>query len=177
MGRHVSEASLAQHHLNWKVLCFSIPTGSCTVFRSSINLHEGCIDRKDDMHALMRPVLRGARISPCHGADQATRTGAIRSPGVRARGGLENRELLVADIVLLSSYSLYKQIAAITYSPTFPGWLAPLSFNPTRFLELLSFTTTLLGTWVAVGALCRRANFPDTHHIPCWHASFCFYKL
>jgi len=43
------------------------------------------------------------------------------------------------------------QITAIIFLPNFPGWLAPLAFNPTRFLEFFSFAATLLGTWVASG--------------------------
>lgn len=44
------------------------------------------------------------------------------------------------------------QITAIIFLPNFPGWLAPLAFNPVRFLEFFSFAATLLGTWVATGA-------------------------
>lgn len=40
------------------------------------------------------------------------------------------------------------QIAAIILSPSFPGWLAPLNFNPSRFGELASFATTLTVSWV-----------------------------
>ena len=43
------------------------------------------------------------------------------------------------------------QITALIFLPSFPGWLAPLAFNPVRFLEFFSFTATLLGTWVAAG--------------------------
>lgn len=32
--------------------------------------------------------------------------------------------------------------------PSFPGWLAPLHFNPLRFEEFLSLSATLIGTWV-----------------------------
>ena len=43
------------------------------------------------------------------------------------------------------------QITALIFLPSFPGWLAPLAFNPVRFLEFFSFAATLLGTWVASG--------------------------
>lgn len=46
------------------------------------------------------------------------------------------------------------QITAIIFLPNFPGWLAPLAFNPIRFLEFFSFAATLLGTWVATGGCC-----------------------
>jgi hypothetical protein len=45
------------------------------------------------------------------------------------------------------------QITALIFLPNFPGWLAPLAFNPVRFLELFSFAATLMGTWVASGYL------------------------
>jgi hypothetical protein len=41
-------------------------------------------------------------------------------------------ELLIGDCVALLLFCLYKQITAIIISPSFPGWLAPLSFNPIR---------------------------------------------
>ena len=44
------------------------------------------------------------------------------------------------------------QITALIFLPSFPGWLVPRAFNPTRFLEFFSFGATLLGTWVAAGA-------------------------
>lgn len=54
------------------------------------------------------------------------------------------------------------QITAIILAPAFPGWLAPLAFNPLRFLEFFSFTTTLVGTWVASGMLLRGYKFGAT---------------
>jgi hypothetical protein len=59
----------------------------------------------------------------------------------------------VADVVLLLVFALYKQLTAIILLPSFPGWLAPLEFNPTRFLEFASFAATLLGTWLGAGLL------------------------
>ncbi len=66
---------------------------------------------------------------------------------------LDNRELLVGDCVSLVSFALYKQIAAIVFLPSFPGWLAPLSFNPLRFIEFGAFAATLCGTWVACATI------------------------
>ena len=84
-----------------------------------------------------------------------------RAPRFRSRvrgqqeqeGGPQNFELLVGDGVLLLTFCAYKQIAALVISPAFPGWLAPLEFNPIRFAEFASFWLTLTGTWVAVGLL------------------------
>lgn len=66
---------------------------------------------------------------------------------------LDNRELLVGDVISLVSFSLWKQITAIIFLPTFPGWLAPLAFNPIRFVEFGAFAATLVGTWVACATL------------------------
>lgn len=32
--------------------------------------------------------------------------------------------------------------------PSFPGWLAPMHFNPLRFEEFISFAVTVVGTWI-----------------------------
>ncbi len=45
------------------------------------------------------------------------------------------------------------QITAIILMPSFPGWLAPMHFNPTRFEEFLSFAITVCGTWVGASLL------------------------
>jgi hypothetical protein len=78
----------------------------------------------------------------------------------------QNRELLVADILLLVAFSVYKQLTAIILCRTFPGWLAPLSFNPSRILELLSFAGTLTGTWLAVGLLVGAYRTDATSDVP-----------
>lgn len=46
-----------------------------------------------------------------------------------------------------------RQIAAIVLSPTFPGWLAPLSFNPLRFVEFANFAGMLVASWVVAATL------------------------
>lgn len=51
------------------------------------------------------------------------------------------------------SHDLYIQITAIILTPNFPGWLAPMHFNPTRFEEFLSFAITVCGTWVGASWL------------------------
>lgn len=45
------------------------------------------------------------------------------------------------------------QITAIIFMPSFPGWLAPMHFNPVRFEEFLSFAITVCGTWVGAAWL------------------------
>lgn len=106
---------------------------------------------------------------------------------------LDNRELLVGDCLSLVSFCLYKQvnstsqmfsctarrrhhkashlarcmqITAIILTPNFPGWLAPMHFNPTRFEEFLSFAITVCGTWVGaswlVGGYKANATSGDT---------------
>ena len=45
------------------------------------------------------------------------------------------------------------QITAIILMPTFPGWLAPMHFNPIRFEEFLSFAVTVCGTWAGSSLL------------------------
>jgi hypothetical protein len=61
---------------------------------------------------------------------------------------IDTPELLVGDCVALLCFALYKQIAAIVLSPSFPGWLAPLSFSPLRFAEFANFAAMLLASWV-----------------------------
>lgn len=88
------------------------------------------------------------------GTARSDRCGAgfARSTVARARN-LGSPELLAGDAVLLFAFCIYKQIMAIVMSPTFPGWLAPLSFNPVRFEELLGFVVTVVGTWVACSTI------------------------
>jgi hypothetical protein len=54
------------------------------------------------------------------------------------------------------------QITALIFLPSFPGWLAPLAFNPARFLEFFSFAATLMGTWVGSGYLAGGYRFTAT---------------
>ena len=62
--------------------------------------------------------------------------------------------------------ALCTQITAIILTPNFPGWLAPMHFNPTRFEEFLSFAITVCGTWVGaawlVGGYKANATSGDT---------------
>jgi hypothetical protein len=41
------------------------------------------------------------------------------------------------------------QITSLLFLPDFPGWIAPLHFNPVRFEELLIFIFTLCVSWVS----------------------------
>ncbi|PSC75087.1 secretion system [Micractinium conductrix] len=78
---------------------------------------------------------------------------------------LQNYELLIGDCLCLLCFALYKQITAIILLPSFPGWLAPLQFSPTRLLEFVSFSVTLLGTWVASGLLTGGYRFEATANV------------
>eukprot|EP00890_Picochlorum_soloecismus_P004577 jgi/Picsp_1/511/NSC_00509-R1_protein len=69
------------------------------------------------------------------------------------RRGIENGELLVGDVATIFSFCTYKTIFALVLLPSFPGWMAPLHFNPIRFIEYFSFVLTVIGTWVSVGWL------------------------
>jgi hypothetical protein len=41
------------------------------------------------------------------------------------------------------------QITSLLFLPDFPGWTAPLHFNPIRFEELAIFCITLCVCWVS----------------------------
>lgn len=59
----------------------------------------------------------------------------------------------VQDVLALICFALWKQVAAIVTQPDFPGWLAPLSFNPVAVADFTSFCLTLVLTWVTSCAL------------------------
>eukprot|EP01025_Chloroclados_australasicus_P041675 TRINITY_DN44328_c0_g2_i2.p2 TRINITY_DN44328_c0_g2~~TRINITY_DN44328_c0_g2_i2.p2 ORF type:complete len:284 (+),score=19.77 TRINITY_DN44328_c0_g2_i2:84-854(+) len=61
----------------------------------------------------------------------------------------ENRELLVGDMFCMITFCGYKQVSSMVFLPDFPGWLAPLQFNPTRFTEFVVFVLTMCATWTA----------------------------
>ncbi|GAX79260.1 hypothetical protein CEUSTIGMA_g6700.t1 [Chlamydomonas eustigma] len=61
---------------------------------------------------------------------------------------------------------MYKQISAIVMSSSFPGWLAPLKFNPIRFIEFAGFGCTLVGSWVIAGLLVGGYCAAATNHLP-----------
>ena len=100
---------------------------------------------------------------------------------------LDNRELLVGDVLSLTCFCLYKQVStpvptcrgkpgahllahtqitALIMMPSFPGWLAPLNFSLLRFEEFLSFLLTgkqMLGMLpsVLLHLLCWLPSTPD----------------
>jgi hypothetical protein len=47
----------------------------------------------------------------------------------------------------------HRQITAIVLAPTFPGWFAPLTFNPLRFAEFANFASMLVAAWVVAACL------------------------
>ncbi|GFR44893.1 hypothetical protein Agub_g6237 [Astrephomene gubernaculifera] len=86
--------------------------------------------------------------------------------GCRSWPRVENAELVVGDAVAMVNFCLYKQIASIVLSPDFPGWLAPLHLNWTRFGEFCGLTATLTGTWVAAGLLLGAYRTAATADLP-----------
>ncbi len=50
--------------------------------------------------------------------------------------------------------------------PSFPGWLAPMHFNPIRFEEFLSFAITVCGTWVGASLLVGGYKSNATSDLP-----------
>lgn len=48
---------------------------------------------------------------------------------------------------------MWQQITAIILNPAFPGWTAPLRFNPDRFEEFASFAVTVCCAWVVSSVL------------------------
>lgn len=121
------------------------------------------------------PGPTGSRIAQWHGCSAITAAPQLllASPHRRAcivmgatRPGVENSELMVGDIVALVSFSLYKQIASIVTSPSFPGWLAPLSFNPDRWYEFVSFTCTLSASWLLAAALTGGLSYESSRDVP-----------
>jgi hypothetical protein len=84
----------------------------------------------------------------CHGC-----SGRCAQRPTKLRALNSGRDLLIGDTLMLVSFCIYKQLMAIVLSPSFPGWLAPLHFDTTRCVELLGFTVTVAGTWVACSML------------------------
>ncbi|CAG9461247.1 unnamed protein product [Pedinophyceae sp. YPF-701] len=66
---------------------------------------------------------------------------------------VEVPELLIGDVLAIVVFALWRQLASIALAPDFPGWLAPLAFNPGRFVELANFVATLAGTWAAASLI------------------------
>ncbi|KAG2482973.1 hypothetical protein HYH03_018150 [Edaphochlamys debaryana] len=64
------------------------------------------------------------------------------------------------------NFCLYKQITAIVLSPSFPGWMAPLDLDPTRFAEFAGFAATLTGTWLAAGLMTGAYRTSSTSDLP-----------
>lgn len=66
-------------------------------------------------------------------------------------GGIENSELIIGDVLMLTVFATYKQIISLVTAPTFQGYLAPLHFNLLRFEEFFGFLITLVGVWCTAG--------------------------
>lgn len=121
-------------------------------------------------HQLWQPQPR-QRVVRCQGSSSG------QSGGGNQGDRMQNTELLVGDCLCLLAFALYKQITALIFLPNFPGWLAPLAFNPVRFLELFSFAATLMGTWVASGYLTGGYRYTATSDMRAAVSRTCFMWL
>eukprot|EP00892_Ulva_mutabilis_P011546 jgi/Ulvmu1/8764/UM048_0019.1 len=138
---------MAQCHL-----CMTTRSQRCSRFRVC-GTHLTGSTSKDRQPATLSDTFRTSVL--LYGWTRCSRCVAnrpARSTAARARN-VGGAEMLVGDALLLVVFCLYKQILAITTSPAFPGWLAPLHFNPVRFEELLGFMVTVTGTWVACSSI------------------------
>ncbi|CAL5219993.1 g1934 [Coccomyxa viridis] len=79
---------------------------------------------------------------------------------------IDNRELIVGDVLGIVCFCLYKQITALLFLPDFPGWLAPLHFNPVRFEELAIFILTLNVSWVTACGIVGGYRTHATRDLP-----------
>lgn len=113
------------------------------------------------LYKQVRPRLGLASWGCCPWRASGQGAGLPRRAAAAAAGPLHTTPLPLTYNSLLSCVPPL-QITAIILAPAFPGWLAPLAFNPLRFLEFFSFTTTLVGTWVASGMLLRGYKFGAT---------------
>ncbi|KAI8463119.1 MAG: hypothetical protein J3K34DRAFT_389251 [Monoraphidium minutum] len=87
-------------------------------------------------------------------------------PARALRPGIDNAELLMGDSIALVAFSLWKQISSIALAPDFPGWLAPLRFNPDRWFEFASLTATLVAAWALAAALTGGLSYRASRSVP-----------
>ncbi|KAK9909820.1 hypothetical protein WJX75_007948 [Coccomyxa subellipsoidea] len=114
-------------------------------FVSRSSLLQGSLTARQPLRS--SPLL-GSK--PSHFCLLTRRTVPDRKPKIKTCAiQIDNRELLVGDCLALTSFCLYKQITSLLFLPDFPGWIAPLHFNPVRFEELLIFIFTLCVSWVS----------------------------
>lgn len=101
-------------------------------------------------HPCCRPAVGNVHAKPARVSCQRC---CIQSSIAARAANFRTNELVIGDSLACVAFCLYKQIMAIAMSPTFAGWQAPLSFNLLRFEELVGFTLTIAGTWVATSTL------------------------
>ena len=63
--------------------------------------------------------------------------------------------LVVADVTLTLAFTFSRTLAQILSSPSFAGWLAPVSLEPGRFEATMAFAGECSLLWVAAGFLVR----------------------
>eukprot|EP00879_Flechtneria_rotunda_P004029 GHRR01004271.1.p1 GENE.GHRR01004271.1~~GHRR01004271.1.p1 ORF type:complete len:303 (+),score=81.37 GHRR01004271.1:243-1151(+) len=120
-------------------------------------------------------VLQSCQQTPWQAVSRPGRRLAHKTPATKNNNPLDidNYELVVGDCVALTCFALYKQIASIVLSPGFPGWFAPLSFNPLRFAEFANFAGMLLAAWVVAAGITGGYRGASSSSIPLALQSVC----
>lgn len=102
-----------------------------------------------------RPAIARVPSTLLFNSSKHNRLGRVRSSSRDSTPQIDNVELLIGDCIALVVFCLYKQISAIVLSPDFAGWLAPLHYNPVRFVEFAAFAGTLCASWVVAATLTK----------------------
>lgn len=98
-------------------------------------------------------------ISACAGMSPAMRHPSLRphvalrpaerhpAPQLCAPRGLDEK-LVAADVTLIFAFSFARTLGTILTSPTFPGWLAPITADPVRLGTTIQFASLWTVFWV-----------------------------
>ena len=87
------------------------------------------------------------------GVPQLRTAGRVNRVCAARAASTSNSELLAGDVLVLVVFCLYKQIMSIASQPSYEGLLAPATFNPAHFAELVSVVLIATGTWVGSSLL------------------------
>ena len=61
-------------------------------------------------------------------------------------------KLLAADATLVSAFTFARTLGTILMSPSFPGWLAPITADPVRLSTTVQFASVWTVFWVLAAA-------------------------